>query len=246
MSIVLQWNVRGLISKWAEFKHFFLFLAPIVIAIQETWFLPTDRYNFSLSQYNLFRFDNVTGDRRRGGVALYVSKDFVHTEIDINTPLQAVACTVRLNGRMIDFCSIYIPPNEDNAELLRNLNELIAQFRNPFILLGDFNAHNPIWSREPCASDRRGRLIEDLINMHNLVLLNDGRNTHFSLSHNTESAIDLTICSANISTLFDWTIDSDIYESDHYPIKIHTTFDSSNDSTPSFIPRWNLRKANWT
>ena len=246
MTIILQWNVRGLISKWAEVKRFFLLLAPIVIAVQETWFLPTDPYNFSLSQYNLFRFDNVTGDRRHGGVALYVNKDFTHTEIDINTPLQAVACTVRLNGRKVDFCSVYIAPNHDNTELLTHLNQLVAQFQNPFILLGDFNAHNPIWNHGTHASDRRGRIIEDFINMHNLVLLNKGDNTHYSLSHNTESAIDLSLCSPNIGTLFDWTIDSDIYDSDHYPIRINTTFDTSLDTVPSFIPRWNLKNANWT
>ena len=245
MTSILQWNVRGLVSKWAEFKQFFLFLTPIVIAIQETWFLPTDQYNFSLSQYNLFRFDNVNGYRRHGGVALYINTDFTHSEIDINTPLQAVACTVRLNGRLIDFCSIYIPPDHDNTDLLRSLNDLVKQFNNPFILLGDFNAHNPIWNHDSCASDHRGHIMEDFINTHDLVLLNKGNNTHFSLSHNTESAIDLSLCSQSIATLFDWSIDSDIFESDHYPIKIHTTFDTCHDAVPNFIPRWNLKKANW-
>ena len=115
MSTLLQWNCRGVISKWAESKMFFLLLAPIVIALQETWFLPTDPYNFSLFNYSLYRHDETDGERRHGGTALYISNDFVHDEITLNTPLQAVACTIRLNGRKIDVCSIYLPPNTENS-----------------------------------------------------------------------------------------------------------------------------------
>ena len=70
MSMLLQWNCRGLISKWAESKMFFLLLAPIIIALQETWFLPTDPYNFSLFNYSLYRYDETDGERRHGGTAL--------------------------------------------------------------------------------------------------------------------------------------------------------------------------------
>ena len=87
MSTLLQWNCRGLISHWAESKMFFLLLTPIVIALQETWLLPTDPYNFSLSNYSLYRYDETDGERRHGGAALYVNNDFVHTEITLNTTL---------------------------------------------------------------------------------------------------------------------------------------------------------------
>ena len=224
---------------------FFLLLAPIVIALQETWFLPTDPYNFSLFNYSLYRYDETDGERRHGGTALYICNDFVHDEITLNTPLQAVACTIRLSGRKIDVCSIYLPPNTDNSTLERNLNHLISQFRNPFLLLGDFNAHSPMWGRNIRASDGRGDIIERFLDIHQLVLLNKGENTHFSLSHNNESAIDLSICSPQLCSLFEWSVDSDIYNSDHYPIKINTTFDAGNDGVPSFVPRWNLKKADW-
>ena len=245
MSSLLQWNCRGLVSKWAESKMFFLLLAPIVIALQETWFLPTDPYNFSLFNYSLYRYDETDGERRHGGTALYISNDFVHDQITLNTPLQAVACTVRLNGRNIDVCSLYIPPNTDNSQLERNLHQLIAQFHHPFLLLGDFNAHNPLWARNIAISDPRGDIVEHFLDTHNLILLNKGDNTHFSLSYNTESAIDLSICSPQICTLFDWSVDCDIHHSDHYPIKINTTFDPHGDEVTNFVPRWNLRRADW-
>ena len=36
MSSILQWNSRGLISKWSEMRKFFTVLAPVLIAIQGT------------------------------------------------------------------------------------------------------------------------------------------------------------------------------------------------------------------
>ena len=224
---------------------FFLLLSPIVIALQETWLLPTDPYNFALFNYSLYRYDETDGERRHGGTALYINNDYVHDFITLNSPLQAVACTIRLHGRNIDICSIYIPPNADNNALERNLNDLIAQFRHPFLLVGDFNAHSPMWGRNIRVSDQRGEIVEHFLDTNQLILLNKGDNTHFSLTHNSESAIDLSICSPQIATLFDWSVDSDIHHSDHYPIKIYTTFSTDQDATISSVPRWNLKKANW-
>ena len=182
--------------------------------LKPTFFLPTDPYNFSLFNYSLYRYDETEGERRHGGAALYMSNDYVHDQITLNTPLQAVACTMRLDGRNIDICSIYIPPSTNNTNLQQNLNDLITQFENPFLLLGDFNAHSPMWGRDVVISDERGAIIERFLELNQLVLLNKGDNTYFSLSHNTETAIDLSICSPQIGVLFDWSVDGDIYHSD--------------------------------
>ena len=223
-------------------KNFFSVLAPIVIVLQETWFLPTDPYNFNLFNYCLYRHDELYGERRHGGVALYINNNFTHSEIQLQTDLQAVACTVFLNGRNIDICSIYIPPNSDTQELLNKLNALVVQFTNPFLLLGDFNAHSPSWW-EGQRLDVRGKKIEEFVARNNLVTLNENRPTHFNISHNTESAIDLSLCSPLLGTWFDWSADGDIHDSDHYPIFLKTTFDYAG--TPFFFPRWKLDKAEW-
>ena len=223
-------------------KNFFSVLASVAIALQETWFLPTDDYNFNLHNYSLYRYDDIFGQRRQGGVALYINNNFTHDEITLQTDLQAVACTVYLRGRNIDICSIYIPPNSDTDEIFQQLNGLVRQFRNPFLLLGDFNSHSPQWwTRQRL--DVRGQKIEDFITANNLLLLNDDQPTYFSLSHNTETAIDLSLCSPVLGTWFDWSVDCDIYNSDHYPIFLKTTFHA--EGSPSFFPRWNLNKADW-
>ena len=223
-------------------KNFFSVLAPIAIALQETWFLPTDCYNFNLPNYSLYRQDDTTGQRRQGGVALYVNNDYTHHEIILQTDLQASASTIYLNGRNIDVCSLYIPPRDDIDDLPRQLNNLVTQFRHPYLILGDFNSHSPTWWNEQ-RLDARGKKIEDFIASNNLVLLNTDLPTFFSLSYNTESAIDLSLCSPLLGTWFDWKVDSDIHDSDHYPIYLQTTFQPMG--TPCYIPRWKLSHADW-
>ena len=190
-------------------RNFFTILAPVLIAIQETWFLPTDPYNFNLVNYSLYRHDEISGERRHGGVALYVNNSFPHSHLNLRTDLQAVGCTVFLNGRNIDVCSIYIPPDSDPGQTTPQLNTLVAQFHNPFRLLGDFNAHSPSWWRGQ-QLNRRGQRVEDFILANNLVILNKDQPTYFSISHNTETAIDLSLCSPLLRTWFDWSIDGDI------------------------------------
>ena len=56
-----------------------------------------------------------------------------------------------------------------------------------------FNEHSPMWGRSISASDERGDTIERFLDINRLLLLNKGDNTHFSLAHNSESAIDHSI-----------------------------------------------------
>ena len=58
-------------------KNFFSVLAPVILALQETWFLPTDPYDFNLFNYSLYRWDDISGERRHGGVALYINNIFI-------------------------------------------------------------------------------------------------------------------------------------------------------------------------
>ena len=239
---ILQWNCHSLVAKWPDMKNFFSILAPVILALQETWFLPTDPYDFNLSNYSLYRYDETSGERRHGGVALYIKNDYSHCEINLRTDLQAVACTIFINNRQVDVCSIYLPPNSDVNEIFPQLNALVTQFHNPFLLLGDFNARSPSWWRDQQVNPR-GQKVEDFISAHNLVILNKNQPTYLSLSHNTETAIDLSLCSPLLGTWFDWEADGDIHDSDHYPIFLRPTFQP--EGVPSFIPRWNLNKADW-
>ena len=64
-------------------------------------------------------------------------------QIQLKTNLQAIAVNVTLY-RTISICSIYIPPRAKIEQ--KDLNEIVNQLPTPYLLLGDFNEQNVIWS----------------------------------------------------------------------------------------------------
>ena len=74
-------------------------------------------------------------------MAFLISNDFPNNSIQLNTNIQAVAVQVYI--RQLDtICNIYLSPNDALSQY--DLNNIIMQLPSPFVLLGDFNAHNPL------------------------------------------------------------------------------------------------------
>ena len=218
-SVLLHWNVRGLISKGSEFKRLFSTYSPLVASIQETHFRDDDLYKFHIPNYSLFS-NNINSGSRRGGVALYISDSLVHRSLALSTYLNAVAVEVMLNGKKINIVSLYIPPGEDNFSIsdVRSLFvEILAH--GPFVLLGDLNAHHPLWGSTH--ESGRGTEIDALLTDFNLVCLNDGSPTYLSSTYRTFSSIDLAIVTPFLASWFQFTVEDDPQFSDHFPFKLH-------------------------
>ena len=90
------------------------------------------------------------------------------------------------------------------------------QLPTPFIILGDFNAHNPLWGSHDI--NTRGQLIEDLITGNILCILNNGDNTYFHEPSKTFHAIDLAICTPILFPFLNFSVSNDLYHSDHFPL----------------------------
>jgi endonuclease/exonuclease/phosphatase family metal-dependent hydrolase len=62
------------------------------------------------------------------------------------------------------------------------------------VICGDFNTHSPMWDEE-CNRRRDSVFLENLIETHNLEVVNDGPPTHTTMRHNQaiESKIDVTL-----------------------------------------------------
>ena len=65
-----------------------------------------------------------------------------------------------------------------------------------------------------------GRIIEDIINGNNVVLLNDGTMTYHNSYFNYFSAIDLSISSSDIALDFNWSVNEYLNGSDYFPIHL--------------------------
>ena len=104
----------------------------------------------------------------------------------------------------------------------------------PFILMGNFNSHHTLWG---CIdTNDKGRIIEDFITEHDLVLLNDKSSTYLHPATGSYSSLDLTICSPGIFPEFIWKVCDDLHGSNHFPIQV---------SVQQRPKRWKLHKANW-
>jgi hypothetical protein len=159
-----------------------------------------------------------------------------HRIIPLNTNLQAIAVSVTLH-RVITFCSIYIPPNTNLSP--NELDTLVQQLPAPFVLLGDFNAHNILWGSNYISD--RGRKIEDFVTRHDLCLFNTKSPTYLHPGTGTYTCIDLTICSPSLLLDYNWEVADDLHSSDHFPISLKNTNVTIDDA----IPQWNLKKADW-
>ena len=84
------------------------------------------------------------------------------------------------------------------------MENLLDQLPRPFLLLGDFNAHSPVWgdSRQDC----RGKLIESILQDNDLILLNSKSPTFVHSASNSTSAIDIAVASPTIALDFQWSV----------------------------------------
>ena len=87
----------------------------------------------------------------------------------------------------------------------------------------------------------KGRIIEDFITKHDLVLQNDKSSTYLHPAAGSYSTLDLTICSPGIFPDFNWKVFDDLHGSDHFPIQVSEV----GPSVQQRPQRWKLHKANW-
>ena len=82
--------------------------------------------------------------------------------------------------------------------------------------------------------------MERFINDNNLNILNNCQPT--KITHNSQTAIDLTLCSPQLSYIFQWSDLTSPKDSDHCPIIVSTT--TNRNIEPSEI-KFNLKKSDW-
>lgn len=233
---IIQWNCNGFANHFDEVKLITSKFNCLAICIQESRF--KSNYHTKLKNFTCFFKNSFSGSIAHGGVCIYLNNLFDGEEITISSQYQVVAIKVKFPIKFI-ICSIYLPGSENISK--SDLTNLTSQFNLPYLLLGDFNSHNTIWGSS--RTDSRGNIIEEFIDENNLNILNNiNCATHFSFAYQTFSNIDLSLVSPNIQHLFEWSINDDLYSSDHYPIMINITGFAPNYERR---PCWNIKRANW-
>lgn len=233
---IIQWNCRGLRANFAELQQILVTLNPIAVCLQETQLVPGTSPSFK--GFTIYHCHGPNTLRPSGGTAILVRSHVPHCHIAVNSTLQATA--VRISNvleRAITLCSLYIPPT--SKLMLNELCGLVEQLSSPYILLGDFNGHNPIWGTHPI--NAKGKVLELFIGNNDLCLLNTPSHTYLHPGHGTYSTIDLTLCSPELLLDFSWEVWTDLCGSDHFPIVVTPV----RPLLQQKAQKWKLKKADW-
>ena len=231
---IIQWNCRGLRSNREDIELLVSKYSPAAICLQETLLTPHQTQTFK--HYSAYYKSGIHG---HGCVCILVKDKFIHSQVQFQADLQAVAVCITINNKTYTVASVYVPPSETLNELA--FDRMINSFSSRYLILGDFNGHSHLWGANQ--ENERGKIVENLIDRHNLILLNDSVHTRFDTYHQTSSLLDLSLCHTSIYMDVECEISSDRLGNDHHPIII--TANTSDHPVPERVPKWNFKKAKW-
>ena len=180
-------------------------------------------------------------ERGKGGGLAFLIHDIIQfSKVNISlkdnhTEVQAIKLRRKNN---ITLVNVYIPPSsscENNFNA--TLKNLIAL--DDSIIVGDINAHNPLWhSKLQC--DARGNNIPAEIDNSNHVVLNE--KAHTRITEQCKSSPDISLASSSVAMNLDWRTELAL-GSDHLPIILSVNCDTRLQETSKRT--FNFRKSNW-
>lgn len=194
---IFQWNANGLQMRCGDFRQFISKYNFPILAITEA---RVDG-NFRLSNYMIYMSTRPLGKSR---AMLCVRKDLPSVLLHKSSSdiPEYVICKVQIGKISVIIASIYMQPVTPVSE--HEATSIFRKLQAPYVLCGDFNAHNALWGSDHC--DVRGRTLETVIEKFDAVVLNDGSPTYLR-GVTYCSCLDLTICSSDLSTESEWSID---------------------------------------
>lgn len=125
----VHFNVRSLCASFHEFQDVVAEEKFQLIGLSETWLNDTvPNQSLYISNYNLVRNDR---DGRGGGVALYIHNSLKFRVLEApeqQSLLEQIWVSVKIQGKVIYFGSLYRPPNLNINECLDDLENTIISF----------------------------------------------------------------------------------------------------------------------
>ena len=228
----LQWNIRGLRANCRELEVMVGKFKPSIIALQET--LLPDGKVFSLNNYVCLS-KPASSDFSKRGVSLFIKGSVLHQTIPLQTDLEAVAARISLD-KAITICSLYLSPSKVVSKI--QLENLVTQLPQPFLLLGDMNGHSLQWGSDN--TNIQGKVLEDFISDNDLCVLNTGSPT-FCSPAGSLTHVDLSLCVPSLFLDFEWEVLEDLCGSDHFPIFI--SFLKPSEEINRKL--WNFNRGDW-
>src|SRR5579859_4050414 len=210
MARLVHWNCFGLRSKRLETDEFLRSLKVKILVVNETKLDPS--WHFDLKNFKRVGINNSSS--HAWGTAIFVhhtvSMKVVYMHSAPNFEAILIRCT--LDGKIRDIVGTYWPGSY--AGDIVDWRKILRMVKHPLILVGDLNAHHTGLLDSP-TTDGRGRLLENLMDEYNLVMLSQG--ITYARPHQAGSALDVALVSASLVGASTWTGNTDSLGSDHIP-----------------------------
>ena len=146
------------------------------------------------------------------------------THCQVFASLNSVFINLYIDNKLCTIGSQYSPPSGDLGEELQSIQRAFALFSKYFLLLGDLNAHSPLWGYP--REDERGRILVNFTLLNHLIVLNDPDSLPtFELPH-IHGWPDISLCSLSLFPMvqdwkvLDFTSDNHSILGDHRPIHL--------------------------
>ena len=118
--------------------------------------------------------------------------------------------------------------------LRRTLTEIVKELNGSSIILGDFNLHHPVWGAR--RSSRNSDVFVEWLTFSSYCIINTTSMTHIAPG-GTSSLIDLSLCSADILPKITYTVEDDLWGSDHFRMQLTMSL-TSPGPRPRLQHRW--------
>lgn len=181
----------------------------------------------------------------RPRTCIFVKKDVEMLPMWDLTCGDLTVATVNLEGlgggREVTLASCYLPYEDTEAPTaaLTKLVDHAVVGRRRLVIGMDSNAHHTVWGSTDV--NRRGESLLDFLSIHNLVIVNQGKEPTF-VTRNRREVLDITVTSSSLlSKVSKWRVSQEASLSDHRYI----LFDiGPNLSVP--VSYRNPRRADWS
>ena len=182
----------------------------------------------------------VSSRRQGGGVATLIRQGLQYTRMANPTSMESVIIKLKMESSDIIVINVYDSP--DNHVNETSYRQLFQSFHRNAIILGDFNAHGSVFGAKASEINKRGMLLEELLDTYNMVSLNTGAGTY--IKHSGElSRLDIAMTTPNLARVINWKVLNDTLGSDHLVVEMAIKDHPVSEDTS--IPKWSYRRADW-
>lgn len=237
--LLCQLNCNSIFARLSELRLYLYSKKPEVVCLCETW------AHTSEPRFNGYQAVWQHRQGRAGGGLCVLVRNDVPFSVNMLVPfprakLEVVSVRVFSSLGLVDVVNIYNPCLDVSLAELTHLSSQLCPLN---IIIGDFNAHSPMWD-ERGRSNYSGTSLESFLDLNCHGLLNPYYTpTYVNGRTGTTSCLDLCLPVLPLLSRGSMRVGADV-GSDHLPIECFfgLSLQKADGGAPS---RWLLKHADW-